>query len=500
MGLLKNRIRTITGEDTTWYVATSRLLFYVLHPRRYANLATKIVNRVLHPAPNYQNWISQRSFTIQTSDVTDEPIHFIIFTHTNQNQTYPHVTCLPPGRFPLPEANNTYILYLEKGDSLHPNACALIASTISRTNANIITFDWDEMQGHKRVNPHFMPAWSPVRLWFDAYIRNAVCVSLAAIDSLLEPYGWNESLRQLSLKPMQASRIAEVLLTKTNQPNAQKQQPLIVGNPLVSIIIPTHNKAHLVKQCIDSIVERSSYSHYEIVLVDNNSNQPELLALVQTYQTQLAHKFVCVKAAYPFNFSQLINDGANHCNGSYLVLLNNDTEVKSPDWLEQLLMVASHPLSGAVGAKLLYPDDTIQHAGIRLHPQNISNHVYLGKQANQHVYENALNTLQEYCAVTAACLMVSKAKFDLIGGFDVAYRVEYNDLDFCLRLLEQGLHNVYTPRAVLYHYESASRQHPMASRKSAQQHYAERLQMETRWKPYIQNDPYGHPNRELFRL
>lgn len=500
MGLLKNRIRTITGEDTNWYTASGRLLFYILHPARYLNFAQKLVDKVLHPAPNYHKWVQQRLLTVGETNTINPPVHFIIFSESEQKQNYPHITCLPFGRLPFPDLVNAYVIYLEAGDMLHPNACAVIAAEINGKEVDIITFDSDEIEDHKRARPRFMPSWSPVRQWFDEYVQRSVCVRLSVIEELLEKEGWNESLRQLSLKPLRASRITEVLLTTTNDTQTKHHTTLLTNHPLVSIVIPTHNKAYLVKQCIDSIINHSSYPNYEIVLVDNNSTEPELNTLIQTYKVRLNERFVYVKASYVFNFSQLVNDGAAHSKGDYLVLLNNDTEVKNTDWLEQLLHVAAHPLAGAVGAKLLYPDDTIQHAGIVLHPQNISSHIYLGKQANEQVYDNALNTLREYSAVTAACLMVSKQKFDAIGGFDTNYRVEYNDLDFCLRLMEKGWHNMYTPYAVLYHYESASRQHPMASRTSAQQHYAERAQMEKRWKPYIQNDPYGHPLRERFRL
>lgn len=266
--------------------------------------------------------------------------------------------------------------------------------------------------------------------------------------------------------------------------------PHVEGTPLISIIIPTRNKYKLVKQCIDSIITKSTYRNYEIILVDNRSDEADLLSYIDDLSKNESIRFKSIKADIDFNFSSLINLGASHSNGAYLLLLNNDVEVMSENWLEDMLIYAQHTDIGAVGAKLLYPDFTIQHAGIVFSAENLSQHIFLGEPDLKLKAEHRVNHVQNYLAVTAACLMVSKTKFEEANGFDEQFKVEFNDIDFCFKLHQKGYHNVYLPQVKLFHFESASRQHPHAKKASYQQHLKEVELVKQKWSTYINADPF----------
>lgn len=502
MGFFKNRIRTIAGEESGFWQATGSLLYYFADPQRYIKLCRKLWKNLTCKTPDYNKWLAAQQ---ESNLKVRTDVHFTIVSASTETpyQTYSNITFISPQQA-ASIISDSYILWLDKDDRLNENTCTLLAQTIHATRAQVVTFDFDLLKAGKRTDPQFQPSWSPVTLAYSNYIQNAVCVHASLItqpqEGFLNATCFYNMLKQIDLPLDKTTRIQKVLLTKTGCVSATEAITVPLQKPLVSIVIPTFNKAHLVKQCIDSIVKRSTYTHYEIVLVNNNSTEPALFALIQTYEAQLGKAFVHVHAEYDFNFSQLMNDGVKNSKGSYVVLLNNDTEVITPDWIEQLLAIAVRDDVGAVGAKLLYPDHTIQHAGIELDAGVMSSHVFVGSARNAVVYQNALNTIRQYSAVTAACLMVNKEKYNEVGGFDPRYKVEFNDIDFCLRLLSKGYYNVYTPYAEVYHYESASRRHPMASKKSKHVYLHERDLMSQQWNRYILNDPYGHTNINLFRL
>jgi len=227
------------------------------------------------------------------------------------------------------------------------------------------------------------------------------------------------------------------------------------GRPLVSVIVPMRDRAEITRRCLDSLERRTTYPHREVVLVDNGSTEPDALALLA--QAEGRHRIIRHDA--PFNFSALVNLGAAAARGEYLCLLNNDTEVISPAWMTGLLEHAQRPEVGAVGARLLYPDGRIQHAGafIMGTPLQSASHRFKYLHARNPGYLALPRMIANCVAVTAACLMVRREVFDAVGGFDEAFRVALGDVDFCLRLQDLGLWIVYTPVATLYHHESASR-------------------------------------------
>ncbi len=219
-------------------------------------------------------------------------------------------------------------------------------------------------------------------------------------------------------------------------------------SPLVSIIIPTYNGYDILKKCIDSITEKTSYKNYEIIVVDNNSDDEQTIKYLEYINTLSYIKVVDYNK--PFNYSAINNFAVKSAKGDVLVLLNNNTEVINDDWLRELVSHALRPEIGTVGAKLLYPDNTIQHAGVIIDKFAGPLHVFLGLNRDDAGYLGRANLLQNYTAVTGACMAVRKKLYEESGGMDENLSIAYNDIDFCLKVMKLGYYNVYTPYAVLY--------------------------------------------------
>ncbi|KPB74945.1 glycosyltransferase [Pseudomonas cannabina] len=264
--------------------------------------------------------------------------------------------------------------------------------------------------------------------------------------------------------------------------------------PLVTLVIPTRNAHTLVKQCIDSIKRLTTYAHYEIILVDNGSDDPESLAYFA--QLEQEENIRVLRDEAPFNYSALNNAAVRIAKGELIGLVNNDIEVISPDWLSEMVSIALQENVGAVGARLWYPDNRLQHGGVIVGLGGVAghSHKYLSKGA--HGYFCRAELIQEFSAVTAACLVIKKSIFEELGGLDEEHlKVTFNDIDFCLRAREAGYLNVWTPFAELYHHESATRGHEDTPQKQArfsqEVHY-----MKSRW-PQIQVDYAYSPNLTL---
>ncbi|MBI4637605.1 MAG: glycosyltransferase [Candidatus Rokubacteria bacterium] len=258
--------------------------------------------------------------------------------------------------------------------------------------------------------------------------------------------------------------------------------------PLVSIIVPTRDRWELLQQCLWSVEEKTDYEKYEIIVVDNDSTEPATLG----YLDGVAAKWRVCRYPGRFNFSTINNFGVAQARGDYLLFLNNDVQVIRSDWLTALLEHAQRPEVGAVGAKLLYPDDRIQHAGVVLGIGGVAVHAF--KYLPHHVpgYYGFSGVVRNYSAVTAACLMVRRQVFDEVGGFDERFRVAFNDVDFCLRLRRRGYLVVYTPLALLYHHESASRGglHPPEDEELCWKLWGDLIR---------RGDPYYNPNLSVTR-
>lgn len=265
--------------------------------------------------------------------------------------------------------------------------------------------------------------------------------------------------------------------------------------PLVSIVIPTRNGLPLLRRCIESLREKTRYSCYEILVVDNQSDDSEMLG----YLNQIAAAGIArvLRYDFPFNYSALNNFAVRAARGSFLCLMNNDIEVISEDWLDEMVGQAARPEIGVVGSKLYYPDDTIQHAGVILGMGGIAGHLYSGVGRYSGGYMTRLLLVQNISAVTAACLVVRKDIYEEVGGLDEKnLPVAFNDVDFCLKLLERGYRNLWTPYAELYHHESATRG-PENTPEKKLRFQREVAYMQARWGYLLERDPAHNPNLTL---
>ena len=267
--------------------------------------------------------------------------------------------------------------------------------------------------------------------------------------------------------------------------------------PLVSILIPNKDHADDLEKCLHSIYARTNYDNYEVLVIENNSTDP---ATFDYYKTLPQRYEGCRVVTYRggFNFSAINNLGRKAAKGQYLLLLNNDVEVLSHDWLGELLAEASQPGVAACGAMLYYPDDTIQHAGVITGLGGYAGHSHKYHRRGASGYLFRLAAVQDYSAVTAACLLVRAEVYDALGGLDEAFTVAFNDVDFCLRIREAGWRIAWTPYAELYHFESKSRGSDEQDPAKKARFDAERARLYARHgREKILHDPYYNPNLSL---
>lgn len=275
----------------------------------------------------------------------------------------------------------------------------------------------------------------------------------------------------------------------------------IIEEPKVSIIIPTKDNVDILRTCINSIIDKTSYANYEIILVDNMSVKEETF----DYYKELDKNFIKIlKFDGEFNYSKINNFAASQCSSEYIILLNNDVEIIDGHWLGSMLEYAQREDVGAVGAKLLYPDGTIQHAGVIIGLGGVAGHSHKCFPATNPGYFYRIQMIQNFSAVTAACMMTKKSLFEEVGGFDEKnLTIAFNDVDYCLKLRRKGYLIVYTPIAELYHYESLSRGYEDTPEKQ-KRFMREVAYMRAKWGGVLDNDPYYNPNltrdRENFSI
>ncbi|EJR1031363.1 glycosyltransferase family 2 protein [Enterococcus faecalis] len=267
----------------------------------------------------------------------------------------------------------------------------------------------------------------------------------------------------------------------------------IESEKLVSIIIPTKNGYKDVQRCVSSIIEKTTYQNYEIIMADNGSTDPKMHELYAEFEQQLPGRFFVEAIDIPFNFSTINNRAAKKAHGEYLLFLNNDTEVITENWLTLMVSFAQQERIGCVGAKLLYPNNTVQHAGVILGLGGVAGHGHYGYPHGDLGYFGRLAINVNYSAVTAACLLMKKADFDAVGGFEEAFTVAFNDVDLCLKVQALGRDNVWLHEAELYHFESQTRGYDDKGKKK-KRFEQEKVMMEEKWGPLIENDPFYNPN------
>ncbi|MEL0633164.1 glycosyltransferase family 2 protein [Pseudoalteromonas carrageenovora] len=429
----------------------------------------------------------------------------------------------------LSECKNKASFIIYSGDKLD---CYLTFSLSHYINSksDLAYFDTDTLNDeHEREYPDFKPDWNPDLQLTAGYINSGVWIKkLADFTDVCGPLSAFNVVKYLAfcyLKNM-ALTIQHVPLVMLSRPanlasfataktmlepiykevaNTFNKKGLptlslrwhLEYEPLVSIIIPTHNAIDLVRACIDSILSKSTYTNYEILLVDNNSDDSESIR----YFNKLSEhpKITLLSYNKPFNYSAINNFAATQAKGEVLALVNNDIEVIDPDWLLNMVSHVTREDIGCVGAKLLYSDNRIQHAGVVMGYGGGAGHGHKYFPADHYGYMNRLIATQNYSAVTAACLLIKQKDFWAVGGLnEKSLAVAFNDVDLCLKVQQLGLRNLYCAEAVLYHHESVSRGYEDTPEK-VQRFKNELNYLKSTWSDIILADPAYNPNLTLRR-
>ncbi|MEM8673460.1 MAG: glycosyltransferase [Cyanobacteria bacterium P01_G01_bin.67] len=312
----------------------------------------------------------------------------------------------------------------------------------------------------------------------------------AASDA--KPYAANAAQKALS-EAIQRRGEPGKITTRTNFPGVYTVRYQIKKPKLVSIIIPTKDLADTLDVCLKSIFAKTTYGNYEVIVIDNGSTEAKTKRCFEFWQQKQPDRFKCHKYDIPFNYSQINNYAVSQAEGEYLLFLNNDTEVITPDWLEGMVEQAQRSSIGAVGSLLLYPDDTIQHAGVVLGIGGVAGHSHKHLHVSQSGYISQAVSINNYSAVTAACLMCRREVFDEVGGFEEKLAIAFNDVDFCLKITSLGYRNIYLPHVALYHYESKSRGYENTPAKQAR--FAQEVTyMRRKWSDICDRDPCYNVN------
>lgn len=443
-------------------------------------------------------------------------------------------------------ASGEYIALFDHDDILHPSALFEIASVIEAQNADYVYTDENTFSEHPydAYNPHFKPDYSPDTLRSYNYICHFSVFSRKLLDSvgyfnkeydgsqdydiilrLTEKaekivhipkilYYWrahkNSVASDISAKPYTVTAAKKALKAHLDRVGLKGEvldskilttyriKYEIKGEPLISIVIPTKDHIDDLKKCLDSIYEKSTYKNFEIIIIENNSTDNETFEYYEELKSTHDNLRIVVWEE-GFNYSAINNFGMKFANGEYVLLLNNDVEVITPEWLEEMLMFAQRSDVGAVGSMLYYPDDTIQHAGVILGIGGVAGHSHRYMNRNDDGYFARITIAQNLSCCTAACLMMPKAVFDEINGLDEEFAVAFNDVDLCMRIRQKGYLIVFTPYSQLYHYESKSR--GLEDTPEKQKRFAgEVKRFDSKWhKELDMGDPYYNPNLTLVK-
>ena len=443
-------------------------------------------------------------------------------------------------------ADGDFIAFLDHDDTLAPFALYEVLMAINENpDADFIYSDEDKIteDSEERSDPHFKPGWAPDTMLCYNYICHLSVIRKALVDEvggfrhgydgsqdydlflrILRKtkkivhipkilYHWrmhrSSTAQSVNAKDYAISSakkaIRDYLSEKGSKADVSdgivygtyRVSYAIKGTPRVSIIIPTKDKVDILKRCVSSIIEKTGYPNYEIMIVDNGSKDPDT---AKYYDKIKEDSRILIKTyGRPFNFSAINNYAASQTNAEYLLFLNNDTEVINGQWLQEMLEFAQRKDVGTVGAKLYYPGGRIQHAGVIIGLGGVAghSHKYFPREANG--YFTRLKIIQNLSAVTAACMMIRKEVFEEVGGFDKNYSHAFNDVDLCMKIREKGYLVIYTPYAELYHHESLSRGYEDTPEK--RKRYRKEIELfKQKWgHVLIKGDPYYSPNLTLDR-
>lgn len=447
----------------------------------------------------------------------------------------------------LAAAQGEWVALLDHDDRLHPLALYFVVEALQRTpEATIVFSDEDKIDAQGfRYDPYFKGNYNRELMWAQNMISHLGCYRR---QTLLDIGGFRQGFEgsqdyDLALRVIERSQthqivhvprvlyhwraiagstalasdqkpyaelasrkalaehlprigIAASVLPAPEIPNMNRVRPALPEPlPLVSIVIPTRDRIELLSKCIDSLRSLTTYPHVEIMVVDNGSSEKESLEYFeQLRQTGV----VVVRDDGPFNYSAINNRAAQLARGEFLCLMNNDIEITTPDWLEEMLSFAALPDVGAVGTRLWYPNDQgLQHGGVLIGLGGVAGHAHMGLPRGQTGYFGRVALHHRLLAVTAACLLIRKSHFMSVNGLDEQLAVAFNDVDFCLRLHQVGLACVFTPYAEMIHHESATRGHDLAPTQ-LERFMSEEKFMRARWKDVLGHDPFFSPNLSLW--
>lgn len=443
-------------------------------------------------------------------------------------------------------AQGEYVAFLDHDDLLVPQALFEIAVALNnKREIDFLYSDEDIIdEGGKRIAPHFKSGWNPELLKCHNYITHLSVIRRELLNTLgnmraayngaqdydlmlriertvpetrichipLVLYHWRAhsdstaagaanknyatTAGQAALEQWVLDSGLSATVEDSGRANFYRVNYHLSSEPRVAIIIPSRDMLELLQPCVESLLTKTAYQNYHIYIVDNQSEE---LATKEWLESIAMHKHVSVLGYdKPFNYSklhnQIIADINQQASPELICLLNNDTKVISPKWLTEMASVAMQEGNGCVGAKLLYPDNTVQHAGVILGLGGYAAHAHRGIAAQSAGYFNRACLRQNLSAVTAACMVVKNSIYQDLGGMDEAFEVAYNDVDFCLRVMAAGHKNVFTPHAQLIHYESKSRGQDSQSPEKVKRFNLEKERLLNKWQKIIEDDPYYNPN------
>lgn len=436
--------------------------------------------------------------------------------------------------------NYKWIVFIEPGVTLRPHALFWLAYEINKqSNTAFIYSDHDYLDAAgQRYSPQFKPQWSPEFFFASNYIGKVVAIKSGVIN-FSKLIHWRifeivmsfiDKTQMLSQQGLEVIRIPNILFHVSDLQESVEQKHLlenqetlkyyftdrlievqidsyyehytkllyeVIDPSLVSIIIPTRDMLHHLQRCVDCLLEKTLYQNFEILIVDNQSIEDETLIYLDKISQHLQVRVISYDE--PFNYSAINNYAADFAKGEVLCLLNNDTEVISPDWLNVMLGQLQQPNVGVVGTKLLFKNGKVQHAGDAVGPGGCADHFHSGIDADEPGYMGRAILAHDLSAVTAACLLTTHKLFDQLNGLDESnLSVAFNDVDYCLRVREHGFRVVFTPYITMYHHESVSRGKDETPEKKARAK-KEADYMRKRWSYVIKNDPFYNPNLNYLR-
>ena len=437
-------------------------------------------------------------------------------------------------------AKGEFVALVDNDDEITPNALYEVVKALNEDkNLDFIYSDEDKLnENGRRCYPNFKPDFSPDTLLSSNYICHLAVIRKSLVEKVggfevgLEGAQDHDLFLKCSEQTDKIHHIPKILYHwriipgstadkidnksyaletgKKVVENALKRRGIdadvkidepsihyiveykIKKEPLVSIIIPTKDYADVTRKCLESVFKKTTYKNFEVILMNNNSEKEETFKLFEEYKKKYDN-FKVIDANYEFNYSRINNEAVKKSKGEYICLLNNDTEILTPEWLTVMVSYAMQDHIGCVGPKLLYPDDTVQHGGVIVGLGGVASHAYIGTPRNDIGDFGRLRVPYNYAAVTAACLVVKKSKYLEVKGLEESLKVAYNDIDFNLKLLDKGYYNVFTPQVELHHYESKSRGYDTTPEKF-DRYKKEEDYMYEKWDKYIKNDPFYNPN------